>query len=204
MAVGELIAKIAQGKQLGTLDIEQLRLSLNNIEQISDIARGWSLSGTADMRVDRAEFALAEFLTPPVEAFSVSTTTEQTIPNNTWTSISWTTQEYNSGLALWDSTNPTSIDINKPMGSAGLLWCGMTRLAANATGMRRMRVSFGGTSIIPVSMAAAPSGVGTSMSFAFPFSSSATFTVGVYQDSGGDLALIEARFGLVWVGRGLA
>ncbi len=112
----------------------------------------------------------------------------QSIPNATWTKVTWDTEDMDTD----GFHSGSSGDVTIPAGFAAdydIFGCGLW--AANGTGVRGMRVTKGGTAITPNIMQAGSlfaGGHGQAMpTFSENAAAAATFALEVYQNSGGAL-----------------
>lgn len=132
-------------------------------------------------------------------------TTDQGIPNNSWTPLGFDAERYDSDTMHTTSGNTERITFT----TAGtyLLTAG-AEFETNGTGIREIRIGTNGATVLAWSTcpsANASSGTKLSVVTVFRFSAADYATVEVFQDSGGAL-LVEAtgaytpEFSATWIG----
>jgi hypothetical protein len=129
----------------------------------------------------------------------------QTISNNTWTTITWSNEYFDTDGFHSTSTNTSRITI--PSGKGGkYLFSGQISFASNGDNARLGRIQKNGSQIsIPLSVQATYSGAGdgTTATFLWLVDLVATdyIELGAYQNSGGNLAFTtDAQFNCQYLG----
>jgi hypothetical protein len=124
----------------------------------------------------------------------------QSIPNNTWTAISFTRELFDQGG--WIAVTSTDLTLPAAGIPAGYTYVkvdadAFAKFASNATGQRGMRVLRDGSPFVESYSDASNSGQ-TSMTGSMWASgiSGSVFTMEVYQNSGGALDLTDCALGL--------
>ena len=206
--IGDVFASWARGDRLNHSEIEQVRRTMNEMQQQSRQASNviddtGSLSDTVYADKYWEEGPLSGTLV-------IASAPGPNIPNATWTALEFETLRFERhGIVKWDSASPTKLVIPTRFRNATrhYMILGWMDWVSDAVGERSVRVTGydAGDGLVgsaPLDQRnAVGGGVNTTCCFMYPFNYTTNmdyFTVEVHQNSGGALELSAFR---VYVGQ---
>jgi hypothetical protein len=208
MQLGDILMKVANNARLTPQEMEFLNRSGKETQQRNAQISGWTdASNTASF--SNARFTQAEFSELPLSFFYFRSTTNQSIANSAFQTITFDENVIVSVPAYftWNAADPTKVFVNQTMTGRGVMLYGQAQFAANATGRRAVRIVSSladGTTIDTLVAVQAPAvtGFSTIVSFCVPFfvaKDTAYLTLEVLQTSGGALDMEAINVGIMLV-----
>ena len=177
--------------------------------RLNGLISGWAGEGTEPyFNYLRAHNGF--FDKPIMESALLFVDSSQTIPNNSVTAMNWGNAQFNTGLVSISTSVNSSRIIIPPIGrgqSHGIMLSGATNWAANSSNFRAITLQIydasdsqiqGGVLERTGSSVTGSSEVDQTWSYTQWLSTAtAYFTIGAYQNSGGNLGLQSARLGIL-------
>ena len=139
-----IFAKIADKTKLDPGDKDELLRAAGDLQQAADTVLGWVGASASPPHFSQMFVDTPHFGTLPSDAVALVRKSNQSIPNATWTSISFDAQTFNAVLnfktaGFWSSANPTRLTIPSGLGGIYLVF-GRVEFVTNATGGRSVAI----------------------------------------------------------------